>query len=45
MRLDLLAYQMLTIITALVANHRRTGTTLKGWFGTRPPPYRGDPTS
>lgn len=44
LRVDLLAYQCFTIITALVAHHRRTRDSLQGWFGTRPPPYRGDPT-
>ena len=44
LRLDLLSYQGVTMITALVAHHRRTGASLKGWFGSRPPPYRGDPT-
>ena len=44
LRLDLLAYQCVTIITALMGHHRRTGSSLKGWFGDSPPPYRGDPT-
>ena len=44
LRLDLLAYQCVTIITALVAHHRRVNSSLKGWFGDCPPPYRGDPT-
>lgn len=44
LRVDLLAYQCFTIITALVAHHRRTKVSLKGWFGDSPPPYRGDPT-
>ena len=44
LRLDLLAYQCVGIITTLMAHHRRTGSSLKGWFGDCPPPYRGDPT-
>ena len=40
LRLDLLAYQCDTIITTLVAHHLRTGSSLKGWFGDCPPPYR-----
>ena len=44
LRLDLLAYQCVTIITALVAHHRRVNSSLKGWFGDSPPPYRGNPT-
>ena len=44
LRLDLLAYQCVTIITTLVAHQRRTGSSFKGWFGDCPPPYRGDPT-
>ncbi len=38
LRLDLLAYQCVTIITALVAPHRRVNSSLKGWFGDSPPP-------
>ena len=44
LRLDLLAYQCVTIITALVAHQRRVNSSLKGWFGDSPPPYRGNPT-
>ena len=44
LRLDRLAYQCVTIITALVAHHCRVNSSLKGWFGDSPPPYRGDPT-
>lgn len=44
LRLDLLAHQVRTNVTALVAHHRRTAASLKGHFGSRPPPYRGDPT-
>ena len=43
-RRDLAAYQISTLVTALVAHHRRTGASLKGWFGDHPPPYRDDPT-
>ena len=44
MRMYLQSYQMRMVVTALVAYHRRTGASLKGWFGDHPPPYRGDPT-
>ena len=39
-----LSFQFKLMLTALMAHHRRTGTSLKGWFGDHPPPYRGDPT-
>ena len=38
LRLDLIAYQCVSIITTLVAHNRRTGSSLKGWFGDCPPP-------
>ena len=44
MRMFLQSYQLRLLVTALVAHHRRTGASLKGWFGDHPPPYRGDPT-
>ena len=43
-RRDLAAFQISTLVTALVAHHRRTGKSLKGWFGDHPPSYMGDPT-